>query len=182
MAVRLDLALGLADQDLGDAGSALGSRDVHLLDLVVDDHYEPDDGSVDGGYGRVRDAFRRPCPERSFGPNVHELSRHEPEMAVLPAETPDLSDRAGVLQPRRAKRDIRSVRDHQAILRAAGRGSCRGYVESGGMRRPPEEHSISVASRRARVSGRLALTTQNVARLRYEGDWAENHSHAGAFA
>jgi hypothetical protein len=56
------------------------------------------------------------------------------------------------------------------------------YVENGGTRRPSDEHSINVASRRARVSGRLALTTQNVARLRYEGDWAVNHSHAGAFA
>lgn len=53
---------------------------------------------------------------------------------------------------------------------------------SGGTRRRSAEHSISVASRRARVSGRFALTTQNVARLRYEGDCASNHSHADAFA
>ena len=48
---------------------------------------------------------------------------------------------------------------------------------SGGTRRPSAEHSISVASRFARVSGRLALTTQNVAVCRYEADWAENHAH-----
>jgi hypothetical protein len=65
------LALGLADQGCRDAGPAVGSRDVHLLDLIVDDHYEPDDGFVDGRHGRVRNAFRRPRPERSFGPSVH---------------------------------------------------------------------------------------------------------------
>src|SRR5688572_8876983 len=61
-------------------------------------------------------------------------------------------------------------------------GAHEDYVANGGTRRLSDEHSINVASRRARVSGRLALTTQNVARLRYEGDWAANHAHAGAFA
>ena len=55
------------------------------------------------------------------------------------------------------------------------------YVESLGTRRPSDEHSIKVASRRASVSGRFALTTQKVAMLRYEADWAANHSHAGVF-
>src|ERR687892_1351355 len=69
-----------------------------------------------------------------------------------------------------------------ALESALANPAAKAYVESGGTRRPSDEHSINVASRRTRVSGRLALTTQNVARLRYEGDWAANHSHAAAFA
>src|ERR687892_824497 len=68
-----------------------------------------------------------------------------------------------------------------ALESALANPAAKAYVESGGTRRPSNEHSINVASRRARVSGRLALSTQNVARLRYEGDWAANHSQAGPF-
>jgi hypothetical protein len=120
VAVRSDLALRLADQGRGDAGAAVGSRDLHLVDFIVDDHDEYGYGSVDGRYGRVRDAFRPLRPERSSVTNVDELLRNQPEMAVLPSEVPDLRDVACVLVPRCAKGDVWTVRNHVSILRAAG--------------------------------------------------------------
>src|SRR6266536_2789818 len=68
VAVRSDLALRLADQDLRDAGSAKGSGDIHLLYLIADDHHESDDGSLDRRHGCVRDTFRRPRSELRLGP------------------------------------------------------------------------------------------------------------------
>lgn len=50
-------------------------RDVHLLDLVVNDHDEASDGSVDGGQCRVADPFRRPDPERILCPGVDQSLR-----------------------------------------------------------------------------------------------------------
>ena len=50
------------------------------------------------------------------------------------------------------------------------------------MRRPWAESSISVASRRARVSGRFALTTQKMAVCRYPCGWDEKNSQAPAWA
>ena len=62
MPVRSDLPLRLIHQECGDAGPSVESRDVHLLDLVVDDHDEAGDGSVDDGHRRVVDPVRRPNP------------------------------------------------------------------------------------------------------------------------
>jgi hypothetical protein len=100
------LALRLADQSRGDAGPAVGSRDVDLLDLVVDDHDEPGYGFVDGRDRRVRGTLRSPCPERCLATNVHELLRNEAEMAVPPTVLPDLGDVTCILVPRGAKRDL----------------------------------------------------------------------------
>ena len=49
---------------------------------------------------------------------------------------------------------------------------------SGPIRRPAAESAMSWASRRARVSSRLALTTQCVAVRRYHGASAWNQAHA----
>jgi hypothetical protein len=71
--------------------------------------------------------------------------------------------------------------DFERVLSAAVRtdkdcrycGKCRPWPRhrypSAGMRRCSAEHSISLARRLARVSGRFALTTQNVAVVRYVG-------------
>ena len=53
-------------------------RDVDLLDLVVHDHDEAGDGSVDGGYGRVTHALRRADTERILGPRLDELCGTSP--------------------------------------------------------------------------------------------------------
>lgn len=73
------------------------------LDLVVDDHHEAGDGSVDGGHSRVADAFRRPGPERILSPGLDQFLWDEAEVAVLPTEMPDLSDVTCILRASFAK-------------------------------------------------------------------------------
>ncbi len=92
VSVRSHLALGLIHQDGGYAGSSVKSRDVHLLDLIVNDHDEACDGLVDGGNRSVADAFRRSGPERFLDPGLDQFLWDEPDMAVLPTEMPDGGD------------------------------------------------------------------------------------------
>ena len=52
VSVRSNLPLGLSHQGGGDARSSMEGRYVHLLHLIVDNHHEASDGSVDGGHRR----------------------------------------------------------------------------------------------------------------------------------
>jgi hypothetical protein len=92
------------------------SRDVHLLDLIVNDHYEAGDGSIDGGHRCVGDSFRRPDPERILSPGLDQFSGDKPEVAILPTETPDVGDVICILRTGFAKHHGGTVRDHRPIL------------------------------------------------------------------
>ena len=74
------------------------------------------------------------------------------------------------------------ARPNQSLENPLGEGGLHAVVlhrhASGGTRCRRPDDSISLASRRARVSGRFALTTQNVAIARYDGDCALNQSQA----
>ena len=113
VSVRSDLALGLIHQDIGDSSPSMESRDVHLLDLIVNDHDEASDGSVDDGHCRVASPSRRPGPERVLSPCLDQFLRDKAEVAVLPTELPDLGDVACILRPGSAKRHSWTVRDHR---------------------------------------------------------------------
>ncbi len=75
----------------------MARRDVHLLDLVLDDHDEPGDDSIDGGHGRIADPVGRASLERLLGPNLDQFRWNQPEMTVLPSEVPDLGDVSRIL-------------------------------------------------------------------------------------
>ena len=116
------LTLGLVHQDIGDASTSMESRDVHLLDLIVNDHDETPDGSVDGRHGRVADPLCRPSPERTLSSRIDQLLWDEPEVAILPTEEPDLSDVIRILRARLAQRCGGTVRGHCLILASVRRG------------------------------------------------------------
>jgi len=96
--VRPNLSLRLSHQGGGHARSSMMSRDVHLLDFIVDNHYESGDGSLDGGYRRVADSGRRPRPKRILGPSLEQFLRGELEMAIPPTEVPDFGDVSRILR------------------------------------------------------------------------------------
>ena len=126
-----DLPLGLTHEDVGDSSPTMGSGDVHLLDLVVNDHDEASDGSVDDSHCRVADPSRRPCPERVLSPDVDQFLRDKAEVAVLPTEMPDLGDVACILGPGLAQRHSRTVRNHRpTVLTHRPRATRRGVTAS----------------------------------------------------
>ena len=53
-----DPALGVGDERVCHPETAVRGRDVDLLELVCDDHREPDDIAVHHGHGHVRDFVR----------------------------------------------------------------------------------------------------------------------------
>jgi len=65
VSVRSDLPLGLTHEDSGDASPSMESRDVDLFNLVVDDHDEARDGTVDNRNCCVADPSSRPVRNES---------------------------------------------------------------------------------------------------------------------
>ena len=116
VSVRSDLPLGLTHQNSSDASPSMESRDVHLLDLIVDDHNEASDDSGDGGHCSVPDAFRCPRPERILSPGLDQLVWNKSEVAILPTEMPDLSNVIRILCTGFTKHHSWSIRDHRSII------------------------------------------------------------------
>ena len=112
MSVRSDLPLGLTHEDSGDASPSMESRDVDLFNLVVDDHDEARDGTVDNRNCCVADPSSRPGSERVLGPGLCQLLRDESKVAILPTEMPDVRDSYRILRSGSAERDSRPPRDH----------------------------------------------------------------------
>ena len=99
----LDTPLGLGEQVVRDPGASMVLANVHLLDLVVDDHHEARDCALDLGDGRVGHPLRGPAPEGPLGARGYQLLGNVPDVSVLPPAVPDRRDRRNILGDRRAQ-------------------------------------------------------------------------------
>ena len=72
------------------------SRDVDLLDLIVDHHDEPRNDVIDDRHDGVADALCRSYSEGLGSADFYELVRDVPFVAISPAAMPDLRDGGAV--------------------------------------------------------------------------------------
>lgn len=156
----------------------MGSQDVHLLDLIVNDHDEASDDSVDDGHCRVADPSRRPSPGRVVSPDVDQRLRDKVEVAVLPTEMPDLGDIACIRGPLEERMRLRVVTgETRSALDGAARTADRDESEDEAT--SPWSGTQGGAERAGRQARRHAL----VGRHAEESLTSSSHrAHAGRVA
>ena len=96
VAGRSDPAFGVGDECVGHPEAAVWGRDVDLLELVGDDHREPDHLPAHHGHRHVRDSLGGAPAERGLVAECEKGIGHVAEVAIPPARVPDSGDRRRV--------------------------------------------------------------------------------------